>query len=65
MGDSQTHRQYGDLISLLLFYFFQNKEIWLKRRRKWNLHPSISGRLQNGKCHILYVQIKRYSGNVF
>jgi hypothetical protein len=24
-GDSQAHRQHGDLISLLLFYFFQNK----------------------------------------
>jgi hypothetical protein len=26
----QIHRQQGDLISLLLFVFFQNKENWLK-----------------------------------
>jgi hypothetical protein len=25
-GNIQTHRQQGDLISLLLFLFFQNKE---------------------------------------
>jgi hypothetical protein len=30
-GDSQTHRQHDDLISLLLFYFiFQNEESRLK-----------------------------------
>jgi hypothetical protein len=26
-GDTQTHRQHGDLISILLFF---NKESWLK-----------------------------------
>jgi hypothetical protein len=29
--DSQTHRHERDLISLLLFYFFQNKQNALKR----------------------------------
>jgi hypothetical protein len=33
-GDTQTHRQQGDLISLLLF--FENKEIRLKRNVNTN-----------------------------
>jgi hypothetical protein len=41
-GDSQTHRQHGDLISLLLF--FQNKESWLK---------SMAGVKNYYKVHIL------------
>jgi hypothetical protein len=31
-GDTRTHRQHGDRISLLLF-FFQNKESKLKRMK--------------------------------
>jgi hypothetical protein len=37
-GDSQTHRQYGDLISLLLF--FQNKASRLKRTGRSSNHDT-------------------------
>jgi hypothetical protein len=38
-GDSQTHRQHGDLISLLLF--FQNKESMLKKSGHLYLYNAI------------------------
>jgi hypothetical protein len=44
-GDAQTdtHTEYGDLISLLLF--FQNKESRLKRRAvKWKFKPEMTSR---------------------
>jgi hypothetical protein len=33
-GDSETHRQNGNLISVLLYIFFQNKERSLKTPKR-------------------------------
>jgi hypothetical protein len=46
-GDSQTHRQHGDLISLLLF--FQNKENALKSKE----NPLCGG----GVCPSAYLRL--------
>jgi hypothetical protein len=46
MGDLQTHRQHGDLISLLLF--FLNKESGLKILVLWVMTPCSLG----GGCTI-------------
>jgi hypothetical protein len=46
-GESQTHRQHGDLISLLLF--FKNNESWLKTaQRHVTLAHTIPEALKSG-----------------